>query len=47
MSNDELGRRARTTDAHPRVDDPLRRIETAKRRLSFITLTTGGLDDAS
>jgi HK97 family phage prohead protease len=44
--NDESGE-TRTTDAHPRVDDPLRRIETAKRRLSFITLTTGGLDDAS
>lgn len=37
-------------EAHPRVEDAdaaLRRLETAKRRMSFITLTTGGLDDAS
>lgn len=39
-----------TVEAHPRVDGDeaaLRRLQTAKRRMSFIALTTGGLDNAS
>lgn len=55
LGNDEEGRQdddpdeVRTAEpvldegAHPRVPD----LETAKRRMSFLLLTTGGYDDAS
>jgi HK97 family phage prohead protease len=46
-TEDEPREERTDTDAHPRVDEPRQRLEAAKRRLSFITLTTGGLDDAS
>ena len=46
---DELRNQELATDSGtpPGVDDPQQRLATAKRRMSFIQLTSGGLDHAS